>query len=207
MHKDNATKEEQLAYRERRESMMYFKRVVSMVNAVDQIHRKSVLDVCAGASGMLNHILSQKRTALDKNKILIPMPDITVIKDDFMQWEGEKHDIVLCTQAIEHFENKKEVAEKLFQIAKEKLIVSIPYKWHIDGYEDHNCSEQDIYEWFEYKPTSEIMADSRLICVWDKNKIKTPKISNRKTYNKKTYGKKKKQNQAGIKTGFNSQTA
>lgn len=160
------------AYYLERKNFNYYKKVLEIVKSLTF---KSIIDVGANRSPILENI----DNSIDK--VLIDLNDIPIIdgirniKGDFYTWNPDKqYDVVLCLQVLEHLENPKLFANKLFQIANDTVIISVPYKWK-KGFCKYHVQDpvdlQKLKSWTNKDPTYHfIVRDNmidRLICVYN----------------------------------------
>ena len=89
------------------------------------------------------------RTALDID-FAPTIPDTTNIQADFLQYQPvEKFDLVLCLQVLEHLDDPRTFAQKLFATGK-TVILSVPYMWPLGFCEYHlqdPIDEAKILSW------------------------------------------------------------
>lgn len=155
-----------------RKDYNYYKKVIEIVKS---LHFKSIIDVGANRSPVLENISNSV------DKVLIDLNDIPLIegirniKCDFYTWIPDKqYDVVLCLQVLEHLEDPKTFATKLFQIATDTVIISVPYKWKKGACKYHVQDPVDfekVKTWTNRDPSYHyVIADqsvNRLICVYN----------------------------------------
>ena len=161
-------------YYNSRKEFNYYKKIVEIVNDISDV--SSIIDIGGRKSPVLEKLDSSiYKSSLDVTSILpyLKDPDVVYIKADFFTWTPDQnYDVVLCLQVLEHLDNPKEFALKLFSTGK-IVIISLPYKWR-KGF--CNCHVQDpvdenkIKEWTQREPSStyfvtDLKAD-RIICVY-----------------------------------------
>jgi len=158
-------------YNERKDSN-YYKKVIEIINSFSEI--SSVIDIGARRSPVLEDIdKSIYKCSLDIQPIKEYSKEINMITVDFLKWDPDrKYDIALCLQVLEHLDNPKKFAQKLFSVGK-IVIISVPYKWPKNFCKYHVQDPVDetlIKEWVERDPNmSYIITDKsvkRIICVY-----------------------------------------
>ena len=168
-----STLEYQEHYYHRRKKTHYLRQVEEIVNECDNC--VSMLDVGGGHMGFLFRFDYPQRTLVDSDDIqYFPgnPEDIDYIKRDFLTVDIPQHDIVTCLQVIEQVDQKHLFAQKLYDVARKCLIVSIPYLWDVGDHHD-GLNESHILDWFPVPPDRVISSPNikkcnRLICVWYK---------------------------------------
>ena len=141
-------------YWEQRKALKYTRHVIKLVNTFEK-EAQSAIDIGAWKTPIIEEFdWIRERDALD---ILKPYSSATVrgIQQDFFTFApGEKYDLVLCLQVLEHLENPGDFARKLFETGK-SVIVSVPFNWPAGACE-HHCQDpvdQDkLLEWTGRKP-------------------------------------------------------
>lgn len=159
-------------YNERKESN-YYKKVVELVNNFNKI--TSIIDIGGRRSPVLENLnKSIYRCSLDIQPIKEFSKEIHLITANFYTWiPDKKYDIILCLQVLEHLDNPREFAQKLFSVGK-IVIISVPYKWPKGFCKYHvqdPVDEKLIKAWVDREPTmSYIISDKnveRIICVYE----------------------------------------
>jgi hypothetical protein len=168
------THEGQIAYYKKRIKKEYITTVIAKVNGYENC--TSVMDVGGGPVGVLFQLPKYKtRILVDPCNLLFfggDVKNLTYIQEDFLTAHIQPCDVVLCLQVIEHIEDKKKFAEKLYQHTQKYLIVSIPYMWDVGDRIHDGLNETHINEWFPVLPTQTVLCPikvtttRRLICEW-----------------------------------------
>lgn len=157
-------------YYESRKDFNYYKKILEIIQ---KLEFDSILDVGASRSPVLEKLEKNvEKVLLDKNHI--PQLDgIRNIQDDFYTWTPDKqYDVVLCLQVLEHLEDPTTFAQKLFTIAKKKLIISVPYRWQKGTCKSHiqdPVTLEKLNSWMNRKPCHAFIVKdylNRLICVY-----------------------------------------
>lgn len=77
---------------------------------------------------------------------------------DMREIQDHTYDTVICTETLEHIENPERCFQELYRIARESMIISIPYKNQITSPEHiWSFSFSDILQWFEKIPNVDNM--------------------------------------------------
>ena len=95
----------------------------------------------------------------NKNTKLKASAEISKVVADFMEYKppnGEKFDLLVCSQVLEHIPNPKLFMKKLIETAKVSII-SVPYNWEICGtvcnHVTHYITQKMLLNWsYPYKP-------------------------------------------------------
>lgn len=150
----------------------YYKKVTEILNSFTGT--TSIIDIGARRTPVFENLdKSIYKTCLDIEPIEKYSDNINIITADFLRWTPDKeYDIVICLQVLEHLENPKEFAQKLFLVGK-IVIISLPYMWRKGRCKDHiqdPVDEELIKKWTDKEPTiSYIIEDKklkRIICVY-----------------------------------------
>lgn len=108
------------------------------------------------------------KTVLDISDEIFRLDEsIEKIQEDFLAWKPDReYDLVTCFQTLEHIQDPIPFIEKLREIQKGVLIVSLPYMWpstKAPGEHKHDPIDMElIRKWFELRPIEEtIVAEAR----------------------------------------------
>lgn len=171
--------ESTLMYSEKRKDLKYYEKSLQIIEAIkDANSSKSIIDIGGWGGAFVNRTTLDKKVCLDirNRKALDVSEDVTVIIDDFLKWNIQRHDIACCMQVLEHISDEyvEEFAEKLFKVA-DHVIISVPYRWK-KGFCKYHKQDPINYTklkvWVKRDPTeSHIIKDKdkakRLICYYN----------------------------------------
>lgn len=160
-------------YMETRKNMTYYKYIRSLI-AMCSINATSILDVGSAGIDLLSHCSNvPEKYSIDLNFPLIK-EGITAIKEDFFKYEtNQKFDIVCCFQVLEHIQEAEKFCQKLVDLAKNEIIISVPYMWDNGRSKSHIQDPVDLHKivkWFGCEPIFCHIIEERLIAVFLKNK-------------------------------------
>lgn len=137
----------------------------------------SVVDVGSHGTPILSWFpVSARRVSIDIRSPYVA-PGIEAHEIDFLQWEpGERFDVGLCLQVLEHVEEAGAFAKKLLRLC-DVTIVSVPYRWPetASRYHVHDpVDEVKLAGWFEREPNysykvAELDGQERLIAIYDRD--------------------------------------
>jgi hypothetical protein len=158
-------------YWQQRQHFKYYAEVVRLARQHAPAGGR-VIDVGAGPTRVLQDLgWFDERVALDR----LPerrQPGIKTVQQDFLVYEpGAQFDLVLCLQVLEHLDDPRGFAQKLFAIGR-TIIISVPYKWPHQFYPPHKqdpVDETKLAGWTRRTPieTSIVMDNrERLIAVY-----------------------------------------
>lgn len=160
-----------------RRNFKYYKAVTSFVQG------KTILDVGGGVllgCQFLSQFPNYDRTSIElPRKSEHNIPNVRVIQEDFLTWEIDKqYDTVLCLQVLEHVENPKKFAEKLF-LCGDNIIISVPYLWRKGRCKDHlhdPVDEAKLRSWTGKEPMKQVIVEDnkmkRLVAIWQQHQHK-----------------------------------
>jgi hypothetical protein len=162
------------SYYDFRKEFNYYKKIVEILNDIGDV--SSIIDIGGRKSPVLEKLdKSIYKASLDIITISPSLKDqgVVYINADFLTWIPDKnYDVVLCLQVLEHLDNPKEFALKLFSTGK-IVIISLPYKWREGFCASHvqdPVDELKIKEWTQREPSSSFIVKdlkaNRIICVY-----------------------------------------
>lgn len=149
-----------MKYWNRRKKMEYYKKIINIVN---DMKVSSIIDIGNGGCPYVLEFNVDDITTLDFENAY-SNDHIKNIVIDFMEWNPtRKYDLACCFQVLEHINNPKFFAQKLFKIAN-TVIISVPYKWPSIGlyFEPTHCQdpidEDKIFSWMNKNPDFSLIA-------------------------------------------------
>lgn len=156
--KSHAASRNSIQYYEERRHYNYYREVLRILKA-EQF--RSIIDVGSKRSWVLEHLNKDcLKVSLDIKCVESRDLSIGHIQADFLTWRPDRvYDVVLCLQVLEHVEDPKEFAQKLFSVGK-SVLISVPYLWPRGVCKSHIHDPVDdakIEEWIRRAP------DSRLV--------------------------------------------
>ena len=107
------------------------------------------------------------RTVLDLSADIYQLDDsVQKIQHDFLQWQpAQQYDLVTCLQTLEHIDDPLPFIDKLRQIQRDIMIISLPYLWPASKApleHKHDPIDLDkIYRWFGEDPLEHSVATER----------------------------------------------
>ncbi|SDO06980.1 class I SAM-dependent methyltransferase [Alkalicoccus daliensis] len=164
-------------YWKKRSNLMYYQYVDYIVRGVGA-EAQSLLDVgSSNAAYTENFAWIPERFAIDISKPYASK-NIQSIEADFLLYEiPKKFDLVLCLQVLEHIEDARTFAEKLFQ-AGDRVLISVPFLWEAGSSKEHvqdPVSFEKLRSWTGRDPDYHIVVEEpisnapknkRLICYY-----------------------------------------
>jgi hypothetical protein len=156
---------QEAAYWQRRQHMAYYREVIRLAR-VHAPNAKTVLDVGAHDTPVVTQLdWIESRIAIDF-EVEPKLPGVTGIKGDFLAFQPEQpFDLVLCLQVLEHLDDPRRFAQKLFDTGR-VVIVSVPYQWPQGFCLEHPqdpIDEQKLMGWTQQAPIEKaIVTDDRL---------------------------------------------
>lgn len=137
-------------YWESRKHLKYYKKVLKLAKKYS-FDAKSVLDVGSHDTPLLDYIdWISKKVAIDLNTTPTNKTSLN-LKIDFLKYDRNDFDFVLCLQVLEHIINPEKFASKLLNTGN-IIIISVPYKWDKDFCDHHihdPIDEGKIKQWFK----------------------------------------------------------
>ncbi len=130
-------------YWKRRQDLIYYQYVQALVSYL-AANAESIIDIGSSDTPLLETLdWIPRRFAFDKRRPY-HSENVTGIKGDFFKYEPEeKYDFALCLQVLEHVEDARTFARKLFEIANH-VVISVPYKWPADSSRYHIHDPVDL---------------------------------------------------------------
>jgi hypothetical protein len=153
------------AYWARRQHMQYYREVIRLARE-HASNARTVLDVGAHDTPVVTQLdWIASRTAIDF-EVQPELPGVVGIKGDFLTFEPEQpYDLVLCLQVLEHLDDPRRFAQKLFDTGR-VVIISVPYQWPAGFCLEHlqdPIDEAKLVGWTEQAPIDRaIVTDDRL---------------------------------------------
>jgi hypothetical protein len=145
-------------YWQSRRDAVYLQRVAKLVQSVG-CDARSILDVGSNRCPYLDWFeWIPRRVSVDLQAPYFS-PTVEGIKADFLTWQaGEKFDLCLCLQVLEHVPDAGAFSRKLLASAN-RVIVSVPYLWSGScKYHVHDpVDDAKIAAWFEREPDVSIV--------------------------------------------------
>ncbi len=168
-------------YWKERKNCKYYQKVISIIN---KIAKTSIIDVGSSNTELHSFVGSsyEDRACLDIHK-LPAIKGVRTIRANFYKWSPDKrYDVVSCLQVLEHLDDPKAFAQKLFDLG-ETVIISVPYKWK-KGFCIHHVQdpvdEAKLFLWTQTVPDEKHIIEDfgveRLICVYKKKALKTKAV-------------------------------
>ncbi len=166
-------REKTLGYWESRKHMLYYKAVFQFI-CVAGFEAKNIIDIGSKNAEYIQWAgWIPERVVLD---LSIPNPpnSVEVIEADFLSFQvGERYDVGMCCQVLEHLEDPVAFCNKLKEVCK-RLIISVPYKWRggAPGHIQDPVDEKKVESWMNLTPNNtqivvEPFRESRLINYYD----------------------------------------
>ena len=129
----------------------------------------SICDVGAKDTPIANYGTFTERWIVDDDTVP-PIPGITaIIKADWYKWvPPHRFDVITCLQVLEHVEDPRTFAEKIFQWTH-TAIISVPYKWEPDKEGHHKHHHIDVRKFVEMTGRDPIRLEiigTRIIGLW-----------------------------------------
>lgn len=138
-------------YYETRKDFPYYQVALQFV---EQLARRShsVLDVGCRTIPFVNWLPPRfrRKTAVDLGHF-DPFPGVQCVVGDFRQMRFlQNFGLVTCLQTLEHIDQPEPFAAKLFDLANQAVIITVPYKWPAGSCPSHVqdpvCDEK-LFRW------------------------------------------------------------
>ncbi len=163
-------------YWRERSDMMYYKYIDYIVRVAGS-RAQSILDVGSGNSPYLEWFdWIQEKVSID---IRAPYssPRVQAVTANILDHKfSKKFDICMCLQVLEHVEDPKPFARRLFELG-DSVIISIPYEWPpgTPGHVNDPVDEAMLNAWTGRTPNAKVTVQEifspgrksrRMICVY-----------------------------------------
>ena len=160
-------------YGNNRKDFSYIKKIIKLLNNASISDCKSIIDVGSRGVDVISDLPLDVKVSLDLEKPLV-VDGVKSITCNFFDFEPtELFDIVCCFQTLEHVPDVEAFTDKLFNITKKYVFISVPYKWPAGLCVEHvhdPIDEQKLASWTKRQPIiKEIITESnfsRLICIY-----------------------------------------
>ena len=163
-------------YAEHREQANYSRRVIELLKEIaSDSDCDSVIDVGSKGVDVISGLPLKNKVSIDLTCPLVA-ECVEGITGDFFDFQPkEQFDIVCCMQVLEHIPEVEKFAEKLFEIARRYVVLSVPYKWECGYCHWHihdPVDEEKLAAWTKEQPIlTEYIRDGndvRMLCVYKK---------------------------------------
>jgi hypothetical protein len=162
-------------YNENRKDFNYVRRVIELLTEFSTAGCESIIDVGSREVDVISGLPLKVKVSIDLEKPLVAEGVESITGDFFDYREKEMFDIVCCFQTLEHISEVEQFAEKLFDLTKKYVFISVPYKWSAGLCKDHihdPVDEEKLAIWTKKQPiVKEIIVDrgrQRIICIYKK---------------------------------------
>lgn len=167
--------EMQDGYENNRRNFKYVKRIIALLIKFAGDKCESIMDVGSGGVDVISGLPLKSKVSIDLTKPIVAV-GVESITGDFFDYRSKKlFDIVCCFQTLEHIVEVEKFTEKLFDLAKKYVFISVPYKWSKGIWKGHihdPVDEEKMVVWTKRTPiVREVVIDRddpRLICVYEK---------------------------------------
>lgn len=123
-------------YWQSRLESLYYRAVFQVVSVVGRDAR-SILDVGSGDTSYIKWFGWIDRKVQVSPKFKEQLEGVERISADFFEWEpGERFDVTICLQVLEHVRNAAAFCERL-KATTSHLVISVPYKWRAGSAKNH----------------------------------------------------------------------
>ena len=131
------------AYWSRRKDYRYWRTALRFATELAP-QARTMLDVGGGVTAgcryleLLPHF---ERTSIETpDSARRSLEGVRVILEQFEGWESDqRYDVVLCFQVLEHIRDTEGFARKLFSVARQAVVISIPHRWREHGQNQTHC--------------------------------------------------------------------
>ena len=148
-------------YKGREMPAIYIKRWQVVLSYIKDKSKK-IIDVGCGAGWLLSYLREhgcKDLTGTDFSEMAVKrckeLGFNAFVSDcqDMKEIPDNAYDIVICTEVLEHVENPERCFCELYRIARESMIISVPYKNQITSFEHiWSLTFTDLLCWFENIP-------------------------------------------------------
>jgi len=116
----------------------YYKEVRILINSLCQRHQlRSILEVGCGLCDNIKQYPIEDKTIIDL-WYAPKFENVTCIHGNILNYNFDRQfDIVICLQVLEHIPDIENAIKKIFDLAKQYVIISLPYKWIIGKQPGH----------------------------------------------------------------------
>jgi hypothetical protein len=159
-------------YERKRKHLKYYQKIIQVLAGLPE--KYSIVDVGGWKGEFLQKTPFLTKTLVDLKAS--EMENVQTVRGDFLQVDVKVHDIVICLQVLEHIAHDQVTpfARKLFQLAKECVIISVPYKWSSTAckYHIHDpVDEKKMERWTGRRPEKKYIIREengveRMICIY-----------------------------------------